>query len=418
MTKRLVFVVIVISLLIRIAAAVYLGDSADPISGASDQQSYDVLAQRVLGGYGFSFPVRWYPFTPPNEPTAHWSYLYTLYLAAVYVVTGHHPIAARLIQVLLSALNLWLVYRIGKRLFGDTVGVLAAALTGFYAYLIFFNAALMTQTFYILFLLAGIDLALQLADQPTLKRWILLGLVIGIGALVRQTLLLFAPLLFAWILWTSPSSRQWRHVAGSLALLAAVILPWTAYNYYTFHDFLLLNSNSGYWLYSSNHPNQGTNFDPNYVAPIPDDLRALSEPAIDRALTRAALGFVLSDPGRFVLLSLNRTKDYFWLVPSEQSSGISNLSRLFSFTLYLPFMLYGLYLSRKNWRACVPLYLYVAFDTSLSLASWSAPRYRLPADSLMMIYAGLAVQDIAERTPIPQWLSGLHALLTRNQVRI
>ncbi len=50
-------------------------------------------------------------------------------------------------------------------------------------------------------------------------------------------------------------------------------------------------------------------------------------------------------------------------------------------------MVYGLWLSRRRWRACLPLYLYQAFDTALHLASWAAPRYRLPGDALLLVFA-------------------------------
>jgi hypothetical protein len=188
----------------------------------------------------------------------------------------------------------------------------------------------------------------------------------------------------------------------TLLVIAACILPWTVRNYLVYRDFLLLNSNSGFWFYSSNHPNQGTNFNPNYVAPIPENLVGLPEPAIDRALLGQALNFIMQDPVRFFLLTANRTKDYFWLLPSEQSSLLSNFGRVFSFTLYLPLMLYGLVLSRHRWRECLLLYLYVAFDTALCLVSWSAPRYRLPSDAIMMVFAGLAVVALAERLDIPR----------------
>ena len=235
---------------------------------------------------------------------------------------GHHPLAARLIQVLLSGLNIWFAYRLGRRVSNDLAGLAAAALTAAYAYLIFFNAALMTQTFYILAVLGALDLSFSLVENPGRRGWILLGLTIGLGVLLRQTLLLFAPFLLGWVWWATRRSRRGGSEFGivpgiilSVALIAAFILPWTLRNYLTYHDFLLLNSNGGYWLYSSNHPDQGTNFNPNYAAPIPQDLRGLAEPALDRALYSRALGFIEADPRRFLLLSLNRTKDFFWLLP-------------------------------------------------------------------------------------------------------
>lgn len=388
---------IVVAIVLRVILAFWLGDHADPISGASDQYSYDMLAQQILAGKGFSFPTNWYPFTPANEPTAHWSYLYTLYLAGVYAVFGHHPLVARLIQVLLSGLNLWFVFKIGARIWGDWVGLVAAMLTAIYGYLVFFNATLMTQTFYILAVLGAIYLAIGLGENPTRRSWVLLGIIIGIGALVRQTLLLFAPVLFAWIILTRRWQVQWRDIILSIVAIGFFVLPWTIYNYFTFNDFLLLNSNGGYWFYSSNHPMQGIDFDQNLAVPLPDKFQGMSEPALDRALFREGLNFIVADPVRFFLLSLNRVKDYFWIAPSDQSSVISNVARTFSFALYLPFMVYGLVLSRRAWRACIPLYLYVAFDTMLCLTSWAAPRYRLPSDAIMIVFAGLAVMSLATR---------------------
>src|SRR5205085_8951455 len=141
------------------------------------------------------------------EHTAHWSLAYTLYLSAVYALTGHHPLAARLVQAMLSALTGWYLFAIGRRLFGETVGMVAALLWGLYAYLIFFNAVLMTQTFYIVCILAALAEALKLAERPggrvaaSAGEWLRLGLALGLGTLFRQTLLLFTPLLLVWVVW-------------------------------------------------------------------------------------------------------------------------------------------------------------------------------------------------------------------------
>lgn len=395
--RRLLAVVLLIALLVRLGAALLLGDRVEVISGAADQYSYDVLAQRVLAGHGFSFPTGWYPYSAADEPTAHWSFLYTLYLSGVYALFGHHPFVARLIQLALSIVSLWLTYRLGRHLFNEWVGVAAAALAACYAYLIFFNVALMTQSFYILTLFASLLLALKLAERPTWRGWVGLGLALGAGALLRQTLLLFAPFLLGWILWAQRRRLPWRGALAAAAIAALFVLPWTARNYLVYDDFLLLNSNGGFWFYAANHPDQGTDFDPTFVPHIPAELAGQPEPAIDRALYRAALDFVVADPARFVRLSVSRLNDYFWLLPSEDSSLVSNLARIFSFGLYLPFMLGGLYLSRRCWRRCLPLYLYLAFDASLHLISWAAPRYRLPSDALLMIFAGAAVVALARQ---------------------
>lgn len=395
--RRLLIAVTAGAVLLRLVAALVLGDTAQPISGVADQYSYDTLAQRVVDGYGFSFASAWYPFAQPETPTAHWSYLYTLYLAAVYALFGHHPLIARLLQAVASGAGCWLIFRLGRRLFDERVGLVAAALTAGYAYFVFFNAALMTQTFFILALLAALDRALAIAARPTTAKWAALGMCLGVGVLLRQSMLLFAPLLLGWLAWATRGRIRWRDPALTVGLIALCVLPWTVRNYAAFGSFLLLNSNGGYFLYASNHPDQGTSFDPNYVAPLPPELRGLPEPVIDRALFRAAVGFIAAEPLRFLQLSWSRLDRYFWLLPSAASTPLSNAARLCSFTLYAPFMLYGLVLSRRRWRECLPLYLYLAVDTVLHLGSWAAPRYRLPSDALLMVFAALAVVDLAGR---------------------
>src|SRR5262245_18099933 len=183
--RHWLIIIILIAISLRVAAAFYLGEQVIPLSGAYDQVSYNRLAQRVLHGYGFTFDKLWWPVTRAGEPTGHWSYLYTLYLVAVYSLVGYHPLAARLIQaVLAGALMPWLVYRLGCRHFGLQVGLVASAVMTFYAYFIYFAAALMTESFYIIGILWVLDMAGQLGQAgespPAVRRRsLLLGLALG-----------------------------------------------------------------------------------------------------------------------------------------------------------------------------------------------------------------------------------------------
>jgi 4-amino-4-deoxy-L-arabinose transferase-like glycosyltransferase len=186
------------------------------LPGTQDQISYDRLAQRVLTGHGFSFGTSWWPATRAGEPTAHWSYLYTLYLTAVYGLVGYSPLAARLIQaILVGILMPWLVYRLGCRHFGSRVGLVAAGLMACYAYFIYYAAVLMTESFYIIGILWTLDLAGQLGKADTSppeagRRSLLLGLALAVIVLLRQVFLPFIPVLFTWLLW-----RSYRYQSSS-----------------------------------------------------------------------------------------------------------------------------------------------------------------------------------------------------------
>ena len=125
--RRILIAILFGSVLVRVLAALYLGNSVEVLPGTFDQVSYHNLALRVLSGHGFTFGEVWWPITAANAPTAHWSYLYVLFLAGVYALFGAYPIAARLIQaILVGVLQPLLTYRIGRRLFGKRVGIVSA----------------------------------------------------------------------------------------------------------------------------------------------------------------------------------------------------------------------------------------------------------------------------------------------------
>lgn len=432
--RRWLIIILFIAISLRVAAALSLGDHVGPLPGTYDQVSYDRLAQRVLDGYGFTFDKLWWPYTQPGEPTAHWSYLYTLYLAGVYSIVGYHPLVARLIQaVLAGALMPWLVYRLGSRHFGRQVGLVASGIMACYAYFIYYAATLMTENFYIIGILWVLDLAGQLGhaghrSPAILRRGLLLGLALGMTILLRQVFLLFIPVLFLWLLWRSyrfqnneefagsPSRQRnlmthlrnkpvWRMMGILLTatvILLAAIAPWTVRNYLAFNRFVLLNTNAGFAFYWSNHPVHGQNYPADlpdwdaYIQLIPPELLSLNEAEMDQALLKRGFGFIRDDPLRYLVLSISRLDEYFMFWPSSESSLISNLSRVFSFGLLWPLMAYGLIAhARRSFSSeFLILYLFILIYTVIHLLSWALIRYRLPVDAVLIIFASATLVEI------------------------
>jgi 4-amino-4-deoxy-L-arabinose transferase-like glycosyltransferase len=418
--------ILVVSVVFRVAAALYLGDEVVNLPGTYDQISYNTLALRILGGHGFTFGETWWPITPAGAPTAHWSFLYTLYLVGVYLIFGPHPLAARLIQaILVGFLQPYLAYRIGRYIFSETVGLVAAGLTAVYVYFIYYGASLMTEPFFITLVLGGLYLTILMANAfpraevkttiwGQLKLPVLLGLALGGAVLLRQLFLLFIPFLFLWIWWIRRKQSLRLTLAGlftSGAIIILMILPFTLYNYSRFGHFVLLNTNSGYAFFWANHPIYGTHFQPilkssSYQDLIPIELRNLDEAALDQALLKRGFQFVIDDPIRYVLLSISRIPAYFMFWPSRDSGTISNLSRVASFGIFWPFMLYGLFRAiadRKMSfmdRLASPsflLILFITIYTLIHLLSWALIRYRLPIDAVLLVFAALAFVDLAQR---------------------
>ena len=244
------------------------------------------------------------------------------------------------------------------------MALLAAAWSAFYGYFIYYGAALMTEAFYIPALLWVLDCAQRLGQNNPKFFWarpLELGLSLGLTILLRQTFLLFVPFLLLWLWWVETRASQAKAprfrlpsralVLGSLlalALSALLIAPFTLYNYVRFQRFVLLNTNSGYVFFWSNHPIHGSNFVPiftedmpSYQSLIPKELRSLDEAALDQMLLKLGVGFVLEDPWRFVKLSLSRIPEHFIFWPLPTSGKLSNIVRVASLGLAQPFAVGG-----------------------------------------------------------------------------
>lgn len=419
--------ILLLSVLLRVAVALYMGNSVVPLPGVADQESYHHLAQRLLGGHGFTVGENWWPVTQAGEPTAHWSYLYTLYVTAIYFLFGVHPLAARVIQaVAVGLLMPWLAFRLARKLFAPTlpptvperergveIGLIAAGITAVYIYFFYYAGALMTESFYMTAIMGVFDIALSIQQnrKATWAQWLLLGTLLGITVLLRQLFMLFIPFLLLWLWWAvRPNLLK---LAFPLVITILFILPWTLRNQRVFNQFVLLNTNSGYAFYWGNHPIYGARFIPilpeemgSYIDLLPKDLlrQNLSEAALDSALLGRAVDEILADPMRYILLSLSRIPPYFTFWPTSDSGVVSNVSRVASFGLFLPFMAWGLGRTLRynygSWRAWLAspfalLYLFALVYTGIHVLTWTLVRYRLPIDAFLVIFAALALSALA-----------------------
>ena len=427
-SKQILSGIIAIAVISRVISALVLGDEVVNLPGTYDQISYNALAIRVLDGNGFSFGQPWWPVTAAGAPTAHWSFLYTLYLVFVYGIFGVHPVVARVLQaVIVGILQPLIMFFIGRRLFSESVGLVSALLTALYTYFIYYSATLMTEPFYITAILGSLYLSILLvdhnADQEKGKHSgkdyslaAVLGITLGAAVLLRQLFLLLIPFLFLWIFWSSRvrlgRNRIWTLLLSG-TIIIVMIVPFTVYNYIRFHRFVLLNTNSGYAFFWANHPIYGTHFVPilpsnlaTYQSLIPKELLHLDEAALDQALLKRGIQIVISDPKRYILLSLSRIPPYFMFWPSRDSGLLSNLARVAGFGILLPLMIYGLVYAFSirvhNWRLSLSspvflLYSFILIYSAIHLLSWALIRYRLPVDAILIVFAGLAIVDLYAR---------------------
>ena len=453
-STRLLIFIILLAVLLRVGVALYLGDTTPP---GKDESSYSLLAARLASGHGYSFADWHYPFTPSEMPTAHWSFLYTALVAAIYTGAGVHPLAVRLVQAVLTGLLMpWLTWRLARRAGSGhwalgsgqwavgsrhlpisnlqspishspisqspnlltSLPLLAALLAAFYAYFVLYGAMTQTEGLFLLAVVWSLERALAVQEKLAIGNWrlgdwgvvVMLGVSVAVATLLRQSILPWVAVMLVWLLAADGVAQ--RRVRGRTlaalavvgAILLAAVLPFTLRNYRVYGELLLLNSNAGYAMYSAQHPLHRVSFDAYAAAPLPGDLTPppANEAQWDRALMARGVQFVLDDPGRYLLLSASRAVDYFEFWPKTSSSLLFNVGRMASFTLLLPFMVYGVWMVGRGTSLFSPpvfLLLFVLVYSLLHIFTWAMPRYRLPVDAVLLIFAAAGLSDLVRRTP-------------------
>ncbi|MEN8007282.1 MAG: tetratricopeptide repeat protein [Candidatus Krumholzibacteriota bacterium] len=211
--------------------------------------------------------------------------LYPHFLALVYLVFGVGGPEALTIQLGMSLLNVWLVFRFTRKLLPDDAGgtaLLGTALFAFYGAPVFYAGNLLMATLVTtLFLLTGL-LAIRAAGKPTIGNWLVLGLMTGLTGLARGNVLLLLaglPLL----LWKAPLARpvRWKNLAALVLGGALMLAPATLRNLIVADDFVLLTSNGGVnLLIGQQHDYKGI------FAPVMEEAQAEFDPSMETTLER------------------------------------------------------------------------------------------------------------------------------------
>ena len=207
-----------LALALRLAfVAQYERDHPQAQLPSIDEASYDGWAREIAGGEWLGHEVFF------QEP------LYAYALGCVYAVAGDEPAAqraaARRVQALLGALTALGVALLAARLFGAAAGWVAGLAFALYRPAIWMCAQLLKPGLFLPLLVAFALLLVSTRGRTArgaLARWLGVGLLGGLGALLRGNMLLLAP---AFVLW--PAARAWlerRELRAAWSACAAVAL--------------------------------------------------------------------------------------------------------------------------------------------------------------------------------------------------
>ena len=167
-----------------------------------DEASYDQWAMRIAAGEWIGTRAFF------QEP------LYSYLLGLVYAVLGRQLLLVRVMQAGLGALTAWLVLHLAARVFGRRAGLWAGWAAALYRPALLLPCLLLKENLFLpLFVLLALAI-LRTREQAAKRRWFGIGLLVGLGSLLRGNMLAMAPILVLW-----PLLRAWRRVEGLASAL-------------------------------------------------------------------------------------------------------------------------------------------------------------------------------------------------------
>lgn len=139
----------------------------------------------------------------------------------------------RLVSVLMGALTIWVIYRIGREIFPDRpeMAVGAAGLAAFIPEFLFISGAVNDDNGAALFgALSLWGMVRILQKGPTLRRCAGLGVALGLGWLSKLTTAALVPAAGLTVAWTAYRRRSWRDLLRwglvVFTVAALFIVPW------------------------------------------------------------------------------------------------------------------------------------------------------------------------------------------------
>jgi 4-amino-4-deoxy-L-arabinose transferase-like glycosyltransferase len=373
----------------------------------SDASTFKIWATRLAAGESYGEPV--FPMGP----------LYPYFLAGCLGL-GFSFSSVLVVQAVLGALTVVLVYTVAKRIAGSLPALLSGLLAAFYGPFIFYDGLLLSESLQVFLLAASLFFLTADGKKHETLAVFAAGLLTGTASLGRGTTVFFPLMLGAF--WIVRSKRQRkqnsaRDLTKTLVLLSGLllgVLPATLHNI-SKGDTVLISSNLGINFFVGNRP--GT--DGTYEEPPGLDLsldftgRKIAEKLTGRRLTSSevssfwmgeAMKNMRDDPAAFLGGLARKVWILLWQFPIPQAESLT-IQHLFSPVFRLPLPGFGtalllgllwIFFGGRDENTWIVLLLLLSNALGMTLF-FVVERYRLPSELALLVCSGCGGKILVDR---------------------
>jgi tetratricopeptide (TPR) repeat protein len=310
----------------------------------SDASTYRVWAAKLAAGGSY------------GEPVFQMGPLYPYFLA-LNLKLGISNYAVLFLQAILGSLVAVMVYYVAKNIFDKKAALISGLLIAIYAPFIFYDGLLLSESLQIFLLTVALLLLVLETQRNSWVRLLIAGILIGLTALGRATILLFpiALAIFWLIKFFQSKIRNSRELITKIGLLFAGliigILPAAVHNL-SYGDSVLISSNTGINFYIGNNSESSGAYEEPPGLDLSSDFtgRQVAERELGRHLKSSevssfwmakTMADIESNPLRFIGGLLRKTWLYLWYFDISQAEAIE-IQHLFSPIFKLPLAGFGL----------------------------------------------------------------------------
>ncbi len=402
--------ILTLALAVRLTVAAYWQSRLDGRFGFGDSESYWTLGRAVAGGQPYRYGS--------DDAEIFRTPGYPVMLAPIFLLGGNEPpvMWARAESAVLGTLAVLCVWWLGRMLFDERTGLIAAAVAAFYPGAIAVGALVLSEAPFCVLMLVQLALwTLALRVESLRNVWlpaIGAGLAAGAATLVRPSWLLFTPM--AMLISVVVCGQKLRQIGIGAAMLLGLIVamtPWWVRNAQVTGRFVPTTLQVGASLYDGLNPAATGASNMEFVDRFSEQMRSRSDKSqeqpsepfevrLDRRLRTEAIHWAMSNPARAVRLAAVKVMRTWNIWPNEPSLSAWPVRLTVALT-YTPILILGILGAVGTIRLGWPYilcWLPAVYFTMLHAVFIGSIRYRQPAMLGLIVLAAGVVGGVGKIT--------------------
>ncbi|MBV9469153.1 MAG: glycosyltransferase family 39 protein, partial [Abitibacteriaceae bacterium] len=201
-------------------------------------------------------------YIDPTIPALHYRAWFPpgwpFFLAFFHFLFGDSPWIVKIVNLVLSALIVWLIIQIGTRIFSQRVGLIGGLLWALLPGQIVYVSLSQYEVF-LTALIVGIVYLLVMDDWATVTwqspRLHVLGVALAWATMTRPLLVFFPLALAPYLIQMSGRRRGWLWTGILSVYIGVACLGWGLRNIAVLGEPVIFSTNGGYNLWHGNNPN-------------------------------------------------------------------------------------------------------------------------------------------------------------------